>query len=119
MHSVLKNHLLTSANKLLIDLLTSEMKRNIFVLICVFAIVAVVYAKVQSCGVPKRGTGFVLGGQTFKRGDYPWLVALMLLKNPPQFFCGGTIISSSFVLTGKLEASVVSQQVLTIPLFIV
>lgn len=96
-----------------IDLLTSAMKRNnIRGLICVFAIVAVVHAtaescepkraKVQSCGVSKRGSGLIVRGQRFLRGDFPWIVALILMKkNPPEFFCGGTIISATFVLSGK------------------
>lgn len=58
---------------------------------------------VNTCGVSQVTTGFIHHGAGFKRGTYPWLVAMMLKTNytTPQFFCGGTIISSNFVLTGK------------------
>ena len=54
------------------------------------------------CGKPNRGSGLIFGGAKFKRGAYPWNVALMdKCKTPPEFFCGGTLVSSSHVVTGE------------------
>lgn len=40
--------------------------------------------------------------QRFMHGDYPWIAALMhAASSPPAFFCGGTLISSTFVITGE------------------
>ena len=56
----------------------------------------------ERCGKPYRGAGFIIGGDNFKRGDYPWNVALMWKnKTPPEFFCGATLISLSHVITGE------------------
>lgn len=45
------------------------------------------------CGDPTRSTGFIVFGNQFKRGDFPWMVALMDLRNT-------TLVSSNLVLTG-------------------
>lgn len=73
------------------------------VLICVFAIAAVFHTNAKfSCGVRKLGSGLIYGGRDFTRGEYPWIVALMNTENTvPTFFCGGTLISLNFVLSGN------------------
>ena len=54
------------------------------------------------CGKPNRAAGAIFGGANVKRGDYPWNVALMKKhKTLPEFFCGGTLVSSSHVVTGE------------------
>lgn len=94
------------------DPLTLEMKQrmwNIFALISIFTVVAsseTVPVRLQrstgNCGVPKIRTGLVILGQNITRGDFPWIVALMYtLFKPPTYFCGGTLITSNFVVTGK------------------
>lgn len=57
----------------------------------------------NTCGVPKRDSGLIVKGQDIKRGDFPWIVALMGLATgaQPYYFCGGTLISSTFVISGK------------------
>lgn len=36
-------------------------------------------------------------------GDFPWIVALMnSAASQPKFLCGGTLISSTYVLTGRV-----------------
>ena len=56
------------------------------------------------CGEPYRGAGAIIGGAKFKRGDYPWNVALMdNRKTLPEFFCGGTLVSLSHVVTGEFK----------------
>lgn len=56
---------------------------------------------VDDCGVPKIKTGLIVQGQSFPRGSYPWIVALMHQGfKPPRFFCGGTLISNVFVISG-------------------
>lgn len=56
----------------------------------------------DQCGVVQVTGGFVVGGKEVKRGHWPFLVALLLLKND-AFFCGGNLISSKHVLSGKLN----------------
>lgn len=42
-------------------------------------------------------------GDQFKRGDFPWIVALLYTGfSPPSYFCGGSLISSRHVVTGKI-----------------
>lgn len=56
----------------------------------------------KNCG--KQAVGAIVGGKNFTRGDFPWNVALMdKRKTPPEFFCGGTLVSSSHVITGKIK----------------
>lgn len=55
------------------------------------------------CGTVKRMTALMKFGQSFQRGSFPWLVALFHLENnKSEFICGGTIISSSYVLSGNV-----------------
>lgn len=62
------------------------------------------------CGVSKGPTGFIVRGQRFSRGDFPWIVALLHTRDgPPSFFCGGTLISSTFVVSGKVNQDLVIQ----------
>lgn len=59
----------------------------------------------NTCGVSQVYTGLIYQGHSFLHGAYPWIVALKK-KSPhylPKFFCGGTIISSNFVLSGKIN----------------
>lgn len=54
----------------------------------------------SSCGVPySEGTGLIIGGKNIERGSWPWMVAL-LEKPSGKFFCGGTLISETKVVTG-------------------
>lgn len=50
------------------------------------------------CGVGLGGSGFVVGGNETKRGQWPFMAAL-LLESTNQFFCGGSIITKSHVLS--------------------
>lgn len=85
------------------------MLRNIFLIFGTFAIAAVALPDstrlrrdTETCGEPKVNSGLIVRGQRFSRGNFPWIVALTYTKvHPPAFFCGGTIISSNFVVSGK------------------
>lgn len=84
------------------------MKPIILVMLSVFAVVAAIpksnsiQNSVLACGVPKLSLGLVVRGRNFSRGDFPWMVALTYTNTqPPSFFCGGIIISTTYVLTGK------------------
>lgn len=58
----------------------------------------------QSCGLPSQTTSLIIGGNDFQRGAWPWMVALMVKSTlPPKLFCGGVLVSSTKVLTGKLK----------------
>jgi secreted trypsin-like serine protease len=50
-------------------------------------------------------TGLIVGGVSSKKGKWPWHVA-MYQEDPPnsgkyEFFCGGSLINSRAVITGK------------------
>ena len=56
----------------------------------------------SNCGKPAQGIGFIYRGREFKRGQFPWMVALLnKLKTLPEFFGAGTLISTRHVITGK------------------
>lgn len=40
-----------------------------------------------------------MGGQVAKEGQFPWQVAVYFDTSDGTFFCGGALISSSWVLT--------------------
>ena len=51
----------------------------------------------ETCGIPNQPPAFrIVGGKETDRNFYPWMVALIF--NTDQF-CGGTLISSRWVLT--------------------
>lgn len=54
------------------------------------------------CGNVSYSTGFVIGGTTAKRGQWPFLVSLHHVRES-NFFCGGSIITSQHVLTGTYD----------------
>ena len=54
------------------------------------------------CGKPAKSSGFIVNGKNFKRGEFPWMVAMLnKLKKSPEFFCAGTLVSTRHVITGK------------------
>ncbi|XP_017484101.1 PREDICTED: venom protease-like [Rhagoletis zephyria] len=57
----------------------------------------------QSCGLTSAYTNKVVGGSEASRGAYPWLVALgyrdEYKPDALKFLCGGSLISSRYVLT--------------------
>lgn len=57
----------------------------------------------NECGKSKTSAGLVVGGQSLKRGDFPWIVALLFWEDIDKhsYFCGGTLISPTFVISGK------------------
>lgn len=58
--------------------------------------------KRTNCGQTPMLSGRVIGGSESKRGQWPFLVALEN-RNDKEFFCGGNLISSLHVLTGKFN----------------
>lgn len=56
----------------------------------------------ETCGVSKSEEEPLTNEQDVTRGAFPWIVALMHAKiNPPELFCGGTLVSQTFVVSGK------------------
>ena len=57
----------------------------------------------QSCGVPfEKSVGLIVGGEKFKRGAWPWMVAMLKReKKENKFFCSGTLVSTTKVVTGE------------------
>ncbi|CRL03695.1 CLUMA_CG016244, isoform A [Clunio marinus] len=52
----------------------------------------------NQCGVSLSASGLIYNGKVVKRNQWPFLVALMYTADG-KFFCGGTLISRSHVLT--------------------
>lgn len=50
------------------------------------------------CGTVPYATGFIIGGSEAKRGQWPFMVAL-IIRPRNQFFCGGTLITNKHVLS--------------------
>lgn len=74
--------------------------RNMFIVIAIFALL--VESSADTCGLPKANLGLIVHGQSFPRGSFPWIVALISKEtDPPSYFCGGTVISRAFVISGK------------------
>lgn len=56
---------------------------------------------IDSCGVRKIPPGLKNFGD-IRRGEFPWIVALMHKRSgPPDYVCGGTLISSTVVISGE------------------
>lgn len=49
------------------------------------------------CGRSVHSEGFIIGGTYIRRGDYPWIAALINF-NTQQFFCGGTLITQRLAI---------------------
>lgn len=85
------------------------MLKKLTYLVCVIAMVSaqskLSKEKTVTCGVSKVPSGYIVQGQRFLRGDFPWTVALMYSNgiDLPAFFCAGTLISSTFVVSGRLN----------------
>ena len=61
------------------------------------------------CGKPAQISAYIVRGRNFKRGEFPWMVALLKnLKNPPEFLCAATLISMRHVITGKNQNQIFS-----------
>lgn len=58
----------------------------------------------STCGIPQQqGIGLIIGGQNMER-SWPWMVALLeRSRGKYNFFCGGTLISKTKVVTGNFE----------------
>lgn len=77
-------------------------KKNPHIMFCILlklSFVAVIVTS-QECGVVKYTSELIYGGQTSKKGAWPWLVALHDI-NTEEFFCGSTLVSDKHILTGK------------------
>lgn len=78
--------------------------KKIFVLSVLCAVTAAdrFRRSADTCGKPNYDSGLIVKGRNFPRGTYPWTVALMHTGfSPPRFFCGGSLISATFVISGK------------------
>jgi hypothetical protein len=53
----------------------------------------------EACGDRGGVGGLVLGGKKVKRGDWPWIVAIIRKPNN-AFMCGGSLISDKHILSG-------------------
>lgn len=54
------------------------------------------------CGATSGISGLIVGGEKLGRGKFPWLVALMYVKEKEAMFsCGASLISTRHILTGE------------------
>lgn len=80
--------------------------KNIIFLICSCVIIVTAFNRqrrdVGTCGIQRISIGLIRGGNATRRGEFPWYVALMNKKiRPPEYFCSATLISHTYVVTGK------------------
>lgn len=54
----------------------------------------------EQCGQRLVLSGTIFGGAPTKKGDWPWLVAFVYWPEE-AFFCAGSLISRTHILTGK------------------
>ena len=55
----------------------------------------------QVCGKPAQTVGFIVHGKDFKRGEFPWMVAMLYKRNiTAEFFGAATLISTRHLITG-------------------
>lgn len=91
------------------------MRSRFFVVVVLLLIVSEAFQAIAGvstsnkvCGRPRRYSGLIIGGSNFTRGDFPWIVALMYKSmSSPKFICGGTIITTKHVITGKRRHSLI------------
>lgn len=62
-----------------------------------------VFSDHEQCGQRIGVSGQIFGGAKTQKGDWPWLVAFVYWPEE-SFFCAGSLISRSHVLTGKCFA---------------
>jgi len=54
--------------------------------------------------VPATGNQLVIGGKSVDIKEFPWQVALYNFREERlSFKCGGTLISTRFILTGNIS----------------
>lgn len=56
----------------------------------------------QSCGKLSYGSGLIVNGEESKRGEFPFLVALIRISDQ-KFFCAGNLITKTHILTGEIK----------------
>lgn len=63
----------------------------------------------DTCANTEMFSGLILKGQKLKRGDFPWIVALLYRHDirTTKYFCGGSVISPALVISGKYEVKLV------------
>lgn len=71
-----------------------------FLLILFFTSLHVIPSKLQACGKFSFSSGLVVNGDEAKRGEFPFLVALLKLQTQ-KFFCAASLITDKHALTGK------------------
>jgi hypothetical protein len=57
-------------------------------------------SRFQLCGQTSFSAGLIVKGDEVKRGEFPFLVALLRLSDQ-KFFCGANLITQKHALTGK------------------
>jgi secreted trypsin-like serine protease len=69
------------------------------VTILVFLMTILATYNAQFCGRVKVASSFSIGSEYAVKGQWPWLVPLLNVTG--SFFCGSTIVSEKYLITGK------------------
>jgi secreted trypsin-like serine protease len=72
-------------------------------------------ANAQFCGRARVTGSLSIGSEYAFRGQWPWLVPLLKIDGD-KFFCGSTIVSENFLLTGKI-AALIEKKIIKISIF--
>lgn len=69
-------------------------------LLLIILITNYIRESLSQCGVPDSTVSLIVKGENFKRGAWPWMVALMSrATGENKFFCGAVLVSRTKVLT--------------------
>ncbi|CAG5047640.1 unnamed protein product [Parnassius apollo] len=67
---------------------------------------------IVQCGKAKRGVALIWHGQSYSRGEWPWLVAIYQNKDRTlSFVCSGTLVSDKHVITDDIALFTLEQSV--------
>jgi secreted trypsin-like serine protease len=71
-----------------------------FLLVLVAFFFQISSSHLKTCGRTKYNAGLIVNGEDVKRGEFPFVVSLLKLKNQ-KYFCGANLITQKHALTGK------------------
>jgi secreted trypsin-like serine protease len=77
-----------------------DLRTALVFLITVYCVLGLSNDSDEQCKKRRGFTGHIFGGERAKKGDWRWVVAFWHWKSQ-KYFCGGSLISSKHILSGK------------------
>lgn len=73
-------------------------------IISISSVLGLPNASSDQCKKGRGFTGQIVGGERAKKGDWRWVVAFIHWRSE-NYFCGGSLISTRHILSGKSKVS--------------